>query len=120
AGWGAGKGREDAQDPNEMRPIEGFAQTTGESGMMQSGSSGSGAEARLASLGITLPPAPAPVAAYIPFRRSGDLLYISGQIPLLDGKLIATGSVPGEVSPEVARECARQCVLNGLAVARGA
>jgi enamine deaminase RidA (YjgF/YER057c/UK114 family) len=78
------------------------------------------AEARLSELGIALPPAPAPVAAYIPFRRSGNLLFVSGQIPFRDGKLIAQGSVPGEVSPEVARECARQCVLNGLAVVRGA
>jgi enamine deaminase RidA (YjgF/YER057c/UK114 family) len=78
------------------------------------------AEARLSELGIALPPAPAPVAAYIPFRRSGNLLYVSGQIPFRDGTLIAQGSVPGEVSPEVARECARQCVLNGLAVVRGA
>jgi enamine deaminase RidA (YjgF/YER057c/UK114 family) len=77
-------------------------------------------EARLAELGITLPAAPAPVAAYIPSRRSGNLLYISGQIPLRDGKLIAQGSLPGEVSPEVGRECARQCVLNGLAVAKAA
>jgi enamine deaminase RidA (YjgF/YER057c/UK114 family) len=78
------------------------------------------AESRLAQLGITLPPAPAPVAAYIPFRRSGNLLYISGQIPMREGKLIAQGSLPGEVSPDIGRECARQCVLNGLAVARAA
>lgn len=77
-------------------------------------------ESRLASLGITLPDAPTPVAAYIPWRRSGNLLYISGQIPLRDGQLIARGSIPGQVSLEQGRDCARQCILNGLAVARSA
>ncbi len=75
-------------------------------------------EARLAELGLTLPPAPKPVAAYIPSRRSGSLLFVSGQIPMREGKLIAQGRVPGEVPLEVARECARQCVLNALAVVK--
>lgn len=77
-------------------------------------------ESRLAAMGLTLPTPPAPVAAYIPFRRAGNLLFISGQIPLRDGALIAKGSIPSQVSIEVARDCARQCVLNGLAVARAA
>lgn len=72
-------------------------------------------EGRLKELGLALPKPAAPVAAYIPARRVGQLVYIAGQIPLRDGQLIAKGSVPGEVSPEQARECARQCVLNGLA-----
>ncbi|MHC5112857.1 MAG: RidA family protein [Planctomycetota bacterium] len=72
--------------------------------------------ARLAELNITLPAAPSPVAAYVPAVRAGDLIYISGQIPLLDGALTATGPVPSAVSPETAREAARQCALNGLAV----
>ncbi len=75
---------------------------------------------RLAELGLTLPAAPKPVAAYIPSKRSGNLLYISGQLPMLDGALMATGTVPGAVSLEKAQECARQCVLNGLAVAAAA
>lgn len=77
-------------------------------------------EQRLIELGLVLPAAAAPVAAYIPTRRVGNLLYVSGQIPLRDGKLIATGRVPGAVSLELARECARQCALNGLAAARAA
>jgi enamine deaminase RidA (YjgF/YER057c/UK114 family) len=77
-------------------------------------------ESRLVELGLVLPDAPAPVAAYIPWRRSGNLLYISGQVPLRGGQLIARGSVPGAVSLEQAQECARQCILNGLAVARSA
>jgi enamine deaminase RidA (YjgF/YER057c/UK114 family) len=75
-------------------------------------------EARLAAMGLTLPPAPRPVAAYIPCRWAGNLLYISGQIPILEGKLYATGAVPDPVSVEQARTCAGQCVLNALAVAR--
>lgn len=78
------------------------------------------AEDRIASLGLTLPEAPAPVAAYIPAVRSGSLLFVSGQLPFQGGKLPATGSVPTDVSLETAKECARQCVLNGLAVAKAA
>ena len=73
--------------------------------------------ANLQRLGITLPPAPKPVAAYIPAVRSGNLVFISGQIPLAEGKLIATGRVGAEVSLETAIACARQCCLNGLAAA---
>jgi enamine deaminase RidA (YjgF/YER057c/UK114 family) len=72
-------------------------------------------EARLAALGITLPPPARPVAAYIPTRLVGNLLYISGQVPFRDGKLIATGPVPGAVAMDQARECARQGSLIGLA-----
>lgn len=75
-------------------------------------------EARLAELGLALPTAPKPVAAYIPARRVGDLVYVSGQIPVRDGKLIATGRVPIDVSLATAVECARQCALNGLAVVK--
>lgn len=72
---------------------------------------------RLAELGITLPKAPDPVASYIPAKRSGNLVYVSGQLPMRDGKLMATGTVPGAVDLETAQQCARQCVLNGLAAA---
>jgi enamine deaminase RidA (YjgF/YER057c/UK114 family) len=72
---------------------------------------------RLAELGLSLPPAPKPVAAYIPSTRSGQLIYVSGQLPFRDGALMATGSVPGEVDLETAQACARQCGLNAIAVA---
>lgn len=72
-------------------------------------------EAALTALGLSLPPATKPVAAYIPTRRSGNLVFVSGQVPLRDGQLIAKGSIPTQVSIEKAQECARQCVLNGLA-----
>lgn len=75
---------------------------------------------RLSDLGLTLPAPPEPVASYIPSKRSGNLLYISGQLPMRDGVLMATGTVPGAVSIETAQDCARQCLLNGLAVAAAA
>jgi enamine deaminase RidA (YjgF/YER057c/UK114 family) len=75
-------------------------------------------EANLARLGLVLPTPAKPVAAYIPARRSGSLLFISGQIPVRDGAMLATGRVPDVVSLEKARECARQCALNGLAAAK--
>lgn len=80
-------------------------------------------EQRLAELGLSLPTPAAPVAAYIPSRLAGNLLYISGQIPLKEGKVMATGAVGaglGAVTVELARECARQCALNGLAAAKAA
>src|SRR5262245_21301232 len=77
-------------------------------------------ESRLSELGLTLPPAPKPVATYIPFRRVGNLLFVSGQVAFKDGTLIAKGSVPGRVSLETAQECAKQCALNGLAVIKDA
>jgi len=70
---------------------------------------------RLQSLGITLPPAPKPVASYVPARRSGNQVFISGQIPIMQGELLAKGSVPTHTSLEAAGSCARQCTLNALA-----
>ena len=75
-------------------------------------------ESRLNALGIQLPPLPAPVAAYVPSRQSGNLLFVSGQIPIAEGKLMATGRVPDQITEEQAKACARQCTLNGLAVVR--
>jgi len=73
-------------------------------------------EARLAELGLILPAAPKPVAAYVPCVRSGNLVLVSGQLPIAAGKLLMTGRVPSVVDLEQAQECARQCVLNGLAI----
>ncbi len=72
-------------------------------------------EQRLLDLGLEVPPAPAPLAAYVPARRAGSLVFVSGQIPLKDGSLIAQGVVPTDVDPETAVRCAVQCTLNGLA-----
>ncbi len=75
---------------------------------------------RLRSLGIELPPAPKPVAAYIPFVRSGHLIFVSGQLPMRAGALAVKGPVPSVVSLEEAVDCARQCALNAIAVAADA
>ena len=71
---------------------------------------------RLGDLGLKLPQAPKPVAAYVPAVRTGKLIFVSGQIPMADGKLVCTGPVPSVVTIENARLAARQCVLNALAV----
>src|SRR5262245_9949568 len=71
---------------------------------------------RLAELGLKLPQAPKPVAAYIPAVKTGNLIFVAGQIPFLDGKVICTGPVPSAASIDQARAAARQCVLNALAV----
>lgn len=71
--------------------------------------------ARLAELGLTLPPVAAPLAAYVPARRSGSFVFTSGQLPTVDGALPRTGKVGGAVTPEEAAELARTCALNALA-----
>lgn len=76
------------------------------------------ASAKLAALGITLPEVVVPLGTYLPARRVGDLVYTSGQLPLVDGELTATGVVgqrAGDVGPERAAECAHTAVLNALA-----
>ncbi len=70
---------------------------------------------RLADLGIELPDVVAPLAAYVPAVRTGNLVYTSGQLPIQAGELLATGKVGAEVSPEQANELARVCGLNALA-----
>jgi enamine deaminase RidA (YjgF/YER057c/UK114 family) len=75
----------------------------------------SGFEARLSELGLTLPGVAAPLAAYVPAARSGDLVWTSGQLPFVDGVLAATGKVGAEVDPDAAADLARTCALNALA-----
>jgi enamine deaminase RidA (YjgF/YER057c/UK114 family) len=75
------------------------------------------ASARLAELGLTLPPVAKPVAAYVPAVRTGNHVYTSGQLPLADGKLQAVGKVGDQVTPEEAAACARTAALNALAAA---
>jgi enamine deaminase RidA (YjgF/YER057c/UK114 family) len=76
-------------------------------------------EERIAELGLELPPVAAPVAAYVPAVRSGSYVYTSGQLPMAEGALLATGKVGAEVSPEQAKELAQRCALNALAAIRG-
>ncbi len=71
--------------------------------------------ARLAELGLELPPVVPPVASYVPAVRAGDLVFTSGQLPVSGGQLGAVGKVGAQVAPERAQELARVCALNALA-----
>lgn len=77
-------------------------------------------EKRLAELGIELPPVPAPVANYVAYQVAGNMAYIAGQIPFLNGELIYPGKVPSQVSVEQAQAAARQCGINMLSALKGA
>ena len=70
---------------------------------------------RLVELGIELPAVVAPLAAYVPAVRTGNLVYTSGQLPMVDGKLPQAGKVGAEVTAEEAKGLARTCALNALA-----
>ncbi|MGB4102063.1 MAG: RidA family protein [Alphaproteobacteria bacterium] len=76
--------------------------------------------ARLAELGIVLPTPPAPVASYVPFVRTGNLLFVSGQLPMLDGKLQHPGKLGGEIDLPTGQAAARLCAINILAQAQAA
>jgi enamine deaminase RidA (YjgF/YER057c/UK114 family) len=79
-------------------------------------------EDRLAAMGLSLPQVAAPLAAYVPALRSGNYVYTSGQLPTIDGELVAVGKVGtgagASVSPEEANAAARICALNALAALR--
>lgn len=72
-------------------------------------------QAKLAELGLTLPAAAAPVAAYVPAVRTGNLVFTAGQLPLVDGKIPFVGKVGSDVTPEQAKDMAQICALNALA-----
>ena len=73
---------------------------------------------KLADLGIVVPAVAGPFGAYVPAKRCGALLYVSGQLPMKDGKLLAVGQVPSQCSIDQAKTAARQCVINGLGAAK--
>ena len=72
-------------------------------------------KAKIESLGLTLPVAALPVAAYVPAVKTGNLVFVAGQLPLVDGKIVKEGKVGKEVTPEEAKEMAQVCALNALA-----
>ncbi|MBF9129452.1 RidA family protein [Plantactinospora sp. S1510] len=74
-----------------------------------------GPHAKLAELGLALPEVVPPLADYVPAVQSGRHVYVSGQLPLMDGKLLATGRVGAGVSAEQAKDLAARCALNALA-----
>jgi len=73
-------------------------------------------EERLEQMGLRLPEVPKPVAAYIPAKRVGDLLFVSGQIPLREGEIVYRGKVGKERTQEEGYEAAKLCALGALAV----
>jgi len=73
------------------------------------------ASRRLAALGLTLPAVALPLAAYVPAVRSGNFVYTAGQLPVVEGQLLATGKVGAEVGAHEAAALARTCALNALA-----
>jgi enamine deaminase RidA (YjgF/YER057c/UK114 family) len=78
------------------------------------------AEEKLREMGLSLPPAPAGVGAYVTWTRTGNLVFTSGQLPWRDGKLMYPGKVGAEVSIEQGYEAARQSALNALAQLKAA
>ena len=75
---------------------------------------------RLTELEIELPAVATPAGAYVPSVVSGNLVFTAGQIPLVDGKLMATGKVGAEIDVDFAREIARRCALNAVAAVQSA
>lgn len=73
---------------------------------------------RLTELGISLPAAPAPAGLYVPAVQTGNLLYISGQVPVADGKVIGKGKCGDTISVDEGADLARHCTLNALAIAK--
>ena len=71
-------------------------------------------EIRLAELGITLPQPMAPIANYVPYVQTGNLVVVSGQVPAVDGKVAVTGRLGYGVSPDRGKEAARLCFINVL------
>lgn len=77
-------------------------------------------ETRLTDLGISLPDAAAPAANYVPYVRTGNQLFISGQLPMDAGKIAFTGKLGGDVSVEEGKAAAKTCAINLLAQAKAA
>ena len=71
--------------------------------------------AKLAELGLSLPVAAKPIAAYVPAVRTGNLVFTAGQLPLVNGAMVMAGKVGGEITVEQAQEMAQLCALNALA-----
>lgn len=75
-------------------------------------------EARLAELGLELPEVATPAGAYVPAVISGNLVFTAGQIPLVNGKLMAEGRLGAEISAEAGKEIAQRCALNAIAAVK--
>jgi enamine deaminase RidA (YjgF/YER057c/UK114 family) len=71
----------------------------------------------LLAAGLSLPAGPVALGSYVPAVRTGSLVFTSGQLPMLDGVLMAVGTLGGDIDVETARSCAARCALNALAAA---
>jgi enamine deaminase RidA (YjgF/YER057c/UK114 family) len=76
-------------------------------------------EQNIKNLGLSLPDAPKPVAAYIPAKQSGNLVFTAGQLPMVNGELISKGLLGQDVEIDEANKAARICTLNALAAIKG-
>jgi enamine deaminase RidA (YjgF/YER057c/UK114 family) len=76
-------------------------------------------EDKLSSLGIQLPEPPKPLAAYISAKQTGNLVFTAGQLPMVDGNLIATGLLGRDIEVEAAKAAAQTCVINALSAVKG-
>ena len=72
-------------------------------------------EEKLKELGIEIPTPPSPAGSYIPVVTTGNLAFVSGQIPMKEGKVVFEGKVPETQSVDSARDAAKICIINGLA-----
>ncbi|WP_026181231.1 RidA family protein [Demetria terragena] len=75
-------------------------------------------EQNLANLELSVPEVVTPVAAYVPALQQGNLVYTSGQLPMVDGKLVTEGKVGAEVTAEEAKDLAQVCALNAIAAVK--
>jgi enamine deaminase RidA (YjgF/YER057c/UK114 family) len=76
-------------------------------------------EDRIHQLGLILPPAPSPVASYIPAKQTGNLVFTAGQLPVVSGELVSKGLLGQDVDVEEANRAAQVCTLNALAAIKG-
>jgi len=76
-------------------------------------------EENLARIGLSLPDAPKPVAAYVPAKQTGNLVFTAGQLPMVNGELISKGLLGQDVEIDEANKAARICTLNALAAIKG-
>ena len=77
-------------------------------------------EDRIKELGIELPEAPTPMGSYLPWAKAGKLVFVSGQLPRKEGKIVYQGRVPTEIGMELAKEGAEICALNAISVLKAA
>lgn len=76
-------------------------------------------EDRIHQLGLIFPPAPSPVASYIPAKQTGNLVFTAGQLPVVSGEIVSKGLLGQDVDVEEAKRAAQVCTLNALAAIKG-